>query len=104
MLQFLRTGSRAALPTQQLTRGLLGNQRVLGTAGFIAGFRRVGTRHKELVEVFLGALGRGKYSAARHTLLSTAPMTLGDNDAFDLAELAERLRGAGTSKIISAGH
>jgi Nuclear transport factor 2 (NTF2) domain len=53
MLQFLRTGSRAVSPAVQLSRGLLGNQGLRGTAGFMTGFRRVGARHKKLVETFL---------------------------------------------------
>ena len=60
MLQFLRTGSRAVSPAVQLSRGLLGNQGLRGTAGFMAGFRRVGARHKELVETFLDAVGAAR--------------------------------------------
>ena len=50
VLQFLRTGSGAITPGLQLSRGLLANQGLGGTAGFMTGLRRVGTRHKELVE------------------------------------------------------
>jgi transport factor 2 (NTF2)-like protein len=103
MLQFLRTGSRALSPARQLSRGLLGNQGLRGTAGFMAGFRRVGARHKKLVETFLGAIARGDKAAALRALSPTATMTLGDNDSLDIAELVEQLNGASWNKMNSAG-
>jgi hypothetical protein len=103
MLQFLRTGSRAASPALRLSRGLLANQGLRGTAGFMAGFRRVGARHKKLVETFVGDAARGDKFAALHALAPTAPITLGDNDALDIAELVEQLTGASWTKVISAG-
>ncbi len=103
MLQFLRTGPGAIAPALQLSRALLGNQGLRGTAGFAAGFRRVGARHKRLVTGFLDAVARGDTPAAVGALSPTAAMTLGDNDPLEPAELAERLRGAGRTKIIGAG-
>ena len=103
MLQFLRTGSRAASPALRLSRGLVVNQGLRGTAGFMAGFRRVGARHKKLVETFLGAVARRDQPAALRALSPTAPITLGDNDPLDLAELVEQLNGASWTKVISAG-
>jgi hypothetical protein len=103
MLQFLRNGSRAALPALQLSRGLLTNQGLRGTAGFMAGFRRVGARHKRLAEAFLGAVARKDESAALRPLSSTAPITLGDNDPLDIAELVEQLDGVSWTKVIGAG-
>ena len=103
MLQFLRTGSRAASPALQLSRGLVANQGLRGTAGFMAGFRRVGARHKKLAETFLGAVVRKDQPAALRALSPTAPITLGDNDPLDLAELVEQLDGASWTKVISAG-
>jgi hypothetical protein len=103
MLQFLRTGSPAVSPALQLSRGLLANQGLRGTAGFMAGFRRVGERHKKVVETFVGALARGDKFAALRALSSTAPITLGDNDPLDIAELVEQLDGAGWTKMNSAG-
>ena len=69
----------------------------------MAGFRRVGARHKKLVETFLGAVARGDKSAAARALSSTAAITLGDNDPLDLAELVEQLSGASWTKVIGAG-
>lgn len=103
MLQFLLTGPRAVSPALQLSRGLLGNQGLRGAAGFMTGFRRAGTRHKKLVATFLHAVAQGDTSAAYRTLSSAAPITLGDNDPLDVAELAERLTGASWAKMNSAG-
>jgi hypothetical protein len=103
MLQFLRNGSRAASPALQLARCLLANQGLRGTAGFMTAFRRVGARHKKLVHTFVDALARGDKSTALRTLSSTAPITLGDNDPLDIAELAEQLDGARWTKMNSAG-
>jgi hypothetical protein len=103
MLQFLRTGSRAMPPALQLARGLLGNQGVRGTAGFMAGFRRAGIRHKRLVERFLSATARGDKFAAQRALSSTATITLGDNDPLDIAELVGQLNGASWTKMNGAG-
>lgn len=103
VLQFLRNGSRAASPALQLTRDLLVNQGLRGTAGFMSGFRRVGARHKKLVETFLGAVARRDQSAAARALSATAAITLGDHDALDLAELVNQLDGASSTKPISAG-
>jgi hypothetical protein len=103
VLQFLRTGSRAASPALQLSRGLLANQGLGGTVGFMAGFRRVGARHKRLVETFLGAVAGKDQAAALNALSPHAPITLGDNDPLDIAELVEQLNGASWTKVISAG-
>lgn len=103
ILQFLRTGSRAMVPALKLSRGLLGNQGLRGTAGFMAGFRRVGARHKKLVETFLDAVARGDTPGALRTLSSTATITLGDDDPLEVGELVEQLNGARWSKVIGAG-
>jgi Nuclear transport factor 2 (NTF2) domain len=103
MLQFLRTGPRAVPPALQLSRGLLGNQGLRGTAGFMAGFRRVGARHKQLVETFLDAVARGDKFAVLRALSSTATITLGDSDPLEVAELVAQLGGATWTKMNGAG-
>jgi hypothetical protein len=103
MLQFLRTGSRALSPALQLSRGLLSNQGLRGTAGFTTGFRRAGARHKKLVETFLRAVARGDRFAAQRTLSSDATVTLGDDDPLDVAELVGQLNGASWTKMNGAG-
>jgi hypothetical protein len=103
ILQFLRSGTGAAVPALRLSRGLLGNQGLRGTTGFMAGFRRVGARHKKLVESFLTAIARGDKSTAVRTLAPGATITLADDDPLDITELVEQLDGATWTKVIGAG-
>jgi hypothetical protein len=103
MLQFLRSGPRAASPALQLSRGLLVNQGLRGTAGFLAGFRRAGARRKRRAAAFLGAVSRKDESAAVSALAPSAPITLGDDDSLDIGELVEQLGGANGTKVIGAG-
>jgi Nuclear transport factor 2 (NTF2) domain len=103
MLQFLRNGVSAVPATVQLSQGLIRNQRLRGTAGFAAGFRRVGSRRKELVNTFVDAVGRADKLAAQRTLSPDATMTFGDHDAADIADLVARSPGAGATKLIAAG-
>jgi hypothetical protein len=102
MLQFLRSGPRAMLPALELSKGLLQNQGLGGTAGFLTGFRRPGARHKKLVETFLRALAQGDESFAR-ALSPTAAITLGDSDPLDMIELSEQLDGVRATKVNGAG-
>lgn len=101
--QFLRTGRGAVSPALHLSKGLLTNQGWRGTAGFMAGFRRVGARHQRLVRTFLTAVAERDTFAAAGALSSRAAITLGDHDPLELAELVEQLNGAGATKVISAG-
>lgn len=103
MLQFLRTGTRAVAPAVALSRGLLHNQGLRGTAGFMAGFRRAGVRHKDVVKSFLAAVTRRDRAAASRMLSSTAAMTLADSDPLDVAGLSELLVGATATKLNGAG-
>ena len=103
MMQFLRNGVSAVPATVQLSQGLIRNQRLRGTAGFAAGFRRVGSRRKELVHTFVGAVGSGDKLAAQRTLSPDATMTFGDDDAAHIADLVARCAGADAPKLIAAG-
>jgi hypothetical protein len=106
MLQFLRNGASAVPATLQLSQGLIRNQRLRGTAGFAAGFRRVGSRQKTMVDTFVNAVGRGDRFAALRTLSPGATITFGDGDsveATDIAELIKRCAGATVPKLIAAG-
>ncbi len=103
MLQFLRNGASAVPATIQLSQGLIRNQRLRGTVGFAAGFRRVASRHKELVDSFVNAIARADTSAALRTLSSAATITFGDDSAANIADLVARLPGVGTPKLIAAG-
>lgn len=103
MLQFLSNGIAAVPATLQLSQGLIRNQRLRGTAGFAAGFRRVGSRQKTLVETLVSAIGRGDRFAAQQTLSSGATISFGDGDPSDIADLFELCAGANTTKLIAAG-
>ena len=103
MLQFLRNGAPAVPATIQLSQGLIRNQRLRGTAGFAAGFRRVGSRHKKLVDTFVNSIGAGDELTAQRTLSSDAAITFGDDDAADVADLVARCRGGSAPKVIAAG-
>ena len=103
MLKFLRNGAPAVPATVQLSRGLIRNQRLRGVAGFIAGFRRVGSRQKTLVDTFVNAVGRGDRFGALQALSSSATITFGDDEVVEVAELIERCSGASAAKLIAAG-
>jgi len=106
MWEFLRNGVSAVPAGLQLSRGLVRNQRLRGTAGFAAGFRRASSRHTTLVETFVDAVGRGDRFGAQQALSSGGTITFGDGDTADaagIAELAERCAGAKTTKVIAAG-
>lgn len=103
MLQFLRNGASAVPATIQLSKGLIRNQRLRGTVGFAAGFRRVGSRHKNLVNTFVTAVGAGDRLGAQRTLSSDATMTFGDDGVASIAALVARCRGVTAPKLIAAG-
>lgn len=103
VLQFLRSGARATGPALRLSAALWGNQGPRGTAGFLAGFRRAGSRHKTLVRTFLEAGARGDAPGAARLLSSSAAITLGDHEPLDVAELVKQLDSASATKMKSAG-
>ncbi|BBZ13575.1 hypothetical protein MBRA_37700 [Mycobacterium branderi] len=103
MLQFLRNGLPALPAGVQLSQGMLANQRLRGTLGFAAGFRRVGAGHKQRVGHFLKAVASGDEFAARRALSSTATITFGDDENVDITDFTVRLAGAGWTKIVGAG-
>jgi hypothetical protein len=103
MLQFLRNGASAVPATIQLSQGLIRNQRLRGTAGFAAGFRRVGSRHTKLVDTFVNAVGAGDRLGAQRTLSSDATITFGDDGAASIADLVARCPGVSAPKLIAAG-
>jgi hypothetical protein len=53
--QLLRHGAKAIPASLQLSAGLIRNQRIVGAAGFISGFRGVGRRGKKVVADALAA-------------------------------------------------
>lgn len=103
MRQFLGNGVAAIPAAVQLSRSLLGNQRLSGTVGFASGFRRPGSRGKNPVQAFLTAAAAGRTAAARALLSPDAAVTYGDDTAVDVAELGTRLAGARPAKLLAAG-
>lgn len=103
MWEFLRNGVSAVPATIQLSQGLIRNQRLRGTAGFMAGFRRVGPRGKDLVGAFVDAVGGGDKPAAQRTLSSDAAMTFGDDGAAQIVDLVACCPEARAAKLIAAG-
>jgi hypothetical protein len=106
LLQFLRNGASAVPATIQLSQGLIRNQRLRGTAGFVTGFRRAGSHHKRLVDTFVNAVARGDRVAALRTLSATATMAFGDDaaaESVDIVGLFAQLNGASAKKLIGAG-
>jgi hypothetical protein len=103
VLQFLRNGASAVEPGLQLSYRLLRNQRLVGTLGFIAGLRRGGSRPQRALAAFLTAVARGNQQAAARSLPSGVTITIGDDEPVGIADVVERLKGAGWTKMIAAG-
>ena len=103
VLQFLRNGASALPAGARLSQGLMRNQRLRGTAGFVAGFRRVGSRQKTLVDSFVDAVGRGDRFTALQALSSGAAITFGDDTTTDIGRLIKRCPDARATKLIAAG-
>lgn len=104
MRQFLGNGLPAVPAGLRLSRSLLRNQRVAGTAGFAAGFRRPGSRGTQPVRTFLSAVASGRANTANNVLSPSATMTYGDHDtAIDVTELGAQLQGSRPTKVLAAG-
>lgn len=106
MLQFLRNGTRALPAGARLSKALLSNQRLAGTAGFVTGFRRPGRRRKQLVTTFIEAIGNGDTSTAMtamQVLSPSATLTYGDDVTMDPAEFSQQLDGVRMTKMVGAG-
>jgi len=95
--QFIKNGPAALPAGMALAAALLRNQRVVGTLGFLAGFRRTSGRERQLLEHLLTALDRGDELAIRRILGQGALLDIGVDD------LARRVRNARWDKIICAG-
>ena len=103
VVQMLGQGTKSLPPAIRLYAGLLRNQGLSGTAGFLTGFRRAGKRQSHLVESFLDAAVSGNEMAARRGLGQGAVVGLGDDTPLAVGELVDRLRGGRWTKVIAAG-
>lgn len=103
VMQFGR-GGRAAVPAGlALTRALLTNQGVSGTAGFLSGFRGVGNRGKRLLTGLLVDACAGDEVAVRRRFTHSAHITLGDRTRLVTSELVSRLDRSSWRKMIVSG-
>lgn len=101
--QFLRAGVRAAPAGLALARGLLTNQGVVGTLGFLSGFRGTGAQGKGRFREFLSDARTGDEVAVRRRLAKGARMTIGDDTPLSTTDLLSRLAGARPRKVIASG-
>ena len=98
VVQFARHGAKALPASLRLSAGLLRNQRLGGTAGFLSGFRGARRRGRRLVEAALedGRLGDARNSpmhkviAAGNTVVASVMTPAGRGVLF--AELDHRAR------------
>ena len=103
VVEMLRNGAKSLPPSIRLGAGLIRNQGLSGTAGFLAGFRRPGKRQKHYAESFLDAAVSGDEMAARRALGQGAVISLGEDTPLAAGELVDRLRGGRWTKPIAAG-
>lgn len=102
--QFLRGGPRAVPAGLRLSRDLLTNQGLVGTLGFLGGFRGAGTPGKRQFRQFLADAQAGDEVAVRRWLGRDARITCGDHTAMSSSELLSRLTGATPRKVIGSGY
>lgn len=101
--QFLRSGVGAAPAGVRLSSALLRNQGVRGTAGFLSGFRSVGSRGKRSFARFLADAADGDEISVRRRLPGSAPIRDGAQGPISRAALSSRLAGASADKLVVAG-
>jgi hypothetical protein len=104
VLQFAKSGLAAIPAGVALSRGLLRNQGLGGTVGFLSGFRGAGRRGRRLLADLLDVACGGDEVAARGRLGDHLPITLGADDRLTTSELVGRLTGGRASKILAAGN
>jgi len=102
--QFLRGGIRAVPAGLQLSKLLLTNQGLVGTLGFLGGFRGIGTGAKGVVARFLDAACAGDEVGMRRRLAGGVRISSGDDLQLSAADLLRHLSGARWRKLIGSGH
>jgi hypothetical protein len=102
--QFLRSGARSVPAGLQLSKGLLTNQGLIGTLGFLSGFRGAGTQGKRRFAEFLAEGRAGNEVAVRRLLTKRPRITTGDDVPMSAADLLTRLADARPHKLIGSGY
>jgi Nuclear transport factor 2 (NTF2) domain len=101
--QFAGSGLGAVPAGLQLSRALLFNQGLAGTAGFLSGFGGVGARGKRYFGGLLDEACAGDEVAIKRRLAAPTLITRGDTDRIGTSELAALMTGARWEKMIGAG-
>ncbi len=104
MWQFARSGVGAVPAGLQLSRALLRNQKLTGTAGFLSGFAGATSRGKRHLGGLLDVACAGDQVAVKRRLADTADVTVGDAERIGTSELVAMLHGARWDGMIRAGH
>jgi Nuclear transport factor 2 (NTF2) domain len=102
--QFLRGGIKGVPASLQLSRGLLTNQGLAGTLGFLSGFRGTGAKGKRQFHRFLDDAVAGDEVAMRRWLGKGASITLGDDAPLSTSDLLSRLARTRPRKLIASGY
>lgn len=102
--QFLRGGVRALPAGLQLSKLLLRNQGLVGTLGFLGGFRGIGSGAKGAVARFLDAACVGDEVGMRRRFANTVRISSGDDSPLSAGDLLKHLSGARWRKLIGSGH
>jgi hypothetical protein len=102
--QFLRGGIRAVPAGLQLSKHLLTNQGLVGTLGFLGGFRGIGSGAKGVVKRFLDAACAGDEVGMRRRLAGRVRISSGDDVPMTAADLLKHLSGTRWRKLIGSGY
>jgi Nuclear transport factor 2 (NTF2) domain len=103
VLQFLGNGLSAGPQGLALTRSLLANQGVRGSAGFAAGFRGARFRGKRTVRAFLDAIASGDELRAWRSLAPGASISHAARKPLKFSAFSAQVRGSSPAKILAAG-
>ena len=101
--QFAGNGAGALPAGLQLSRALLRNQRLVGTVGFLTGFRGTTSRGKRHLAGLLDDACAGDQVAVKRRLGDVAHLTMGDGDRIGTSELVGLLHGARWDGMVRAG-
>ncbi|MCT7662026.1 ketosteroid isomerase family protein [Mycobacterium deserti] len=102
--QFLRGGVKGVPAGLQLSRALLTNQGLIGTLGFLNGFRGTGADGKRQFGRFLDDARIGDEVAVRRWLGKGARITSGDDTPLSTSDLLSRLSDSRPRKLIASGY
>ncbi len=103
MVRFLGNGPSAAPQALNLTRALLRNQGLGGSAGFMSGFRGARVRGKRTLRAFLDANAAGDQVSAWRCLAPGATITAGERNPLKFGAFSDELKGSSCTKMIGAG-